>query len=210
MDNWVSFNSEHYVFYAHSGSYAETHFLEIACIQERCFSEICTRTGVVFAKRIRYYLCDSREEIGILTSGTPCNACTYDYDLIYAVYNHSVQCIGYHEDAHLISYAIAIPDSIFLREGFAMMFDGMWHGNKNTDIIANIGKQSISNLFDNDYFYALSDDITYPLAGAFTEFLVERYGMENYLNFYRAPDNPESAFGASIQALENEFYNQLK
>lgn len=210
MDNWVSFESEHYIFYAHSGSYAEMHFHEIACIQERCFSEICTYTGVAFAKRIRYYLCDSRVEIGVLTCGEPCNACTYDYDLIYAVYNHSVQCIGYHEDAHLISYAIAIPDSIFLREGFAMMFDGMWHGVKNSDIVANIGKHSISKLFDNDYFYALPEDITYPLAGAFTEFLVERYGMKNYLSFYKDPSSPEYTFGVDMLTLENEFYNQQK
>jgi len=28
---------------------------------------------------------------------------------IYAVYNDKVKCIGFHEDAHIISYNIAVP-----------------------------------------------------------------------------------------------------
>lgn len=38
---------------------------------------------------------------------------------------------------------------------------------------------------DNDTFYSHRDSITYPIAGALTQYLITNYGMDNYLEIYK-------------------------
>ena len=76
---------------------------------------------------------DSPEKVGILFGGNdPINAfAVLGENKIYAVYNPDVKCIGFHEDTHLISATLGIPQSEFLLEGLAMFFDKTWWGLQN-------------------------------------------------------------------------------
>ena len=128
------FESEHYIFHYGANTKAEQDISEIAAYQESCFRYICDVLNVTPNFKIEYFLCDSPEEVGrIYGDNDPCNGFAAPPDKIYAVYNEQVQCIGFHEDAHIISYTVNRPDCPAIREGLAMYFDRKWWGIQNLD-----------------------------------------------------------------------------
>ena len=132
--SWKCQRSEHYFLFYHPNSVAEKDINQIAEWQEKCYQRLSSELSIILKHPIRMYFCDSAGEIAQITGCPACNGMTFDYDLIYAVYNDSVHCLGPHEDAHIFSYQIAVPESLFLREGFAMYFDECYHGRDNTEI----------------------------------------------------------------------------
>ena len=213
--------SEHYVFHYPPNSLAEKDILLIAQTQESCFAKICQTLQITYPEKIHYYFSDSPKEIGSIfwEEGTACNGCAlYGKHKIYAVYNETVKCIGSHEDTHLISYRIGYPASDFIVEGLAMFMHGLWWGIPN-EVWAAYHKQrqaypTIQALLDNDTFWEYRDHITYPLAGAFTKFLIDHYGLEAYMKLYRYEGTDydriyPSIFGLSLQKLESVFWDKL-
>ena len=84
--------------------------------------------------KIEYFLCETPEDVGrIYGDNEPCNGFAAPPNKIYAVYNEKIQCIGFHEDAHIISYTINRPDCPAIREELAMYFDRKWWGIQNLD-----------------------------------------------------------------------------
>lgn len=211
------YRTEHYVFHYHENTLAEKDIEKIAKNQEIGFSYICDCLDVKFEDKIQYWLCEDANEVGNILEekfgdNSPCNGCCISETEILAVYNEEVKCIGLHEDAHLVSYKINIPESVFLREGLAMYFDHVWWGIDNQAWTIYYLKHSmcpsICALLDNDYFYEQKDWITYPVAGAFTLYLATRYGKEKYLEFYKTT-NAENIFGESLENIEKEFYQYI-
>lgn len=100
-----TFETEHYLLHYGAGTPAERDIEKIAALQEGCFSHICAVLGLTPDFKIEYFLCDSPEEVGrICGDDEPCNGFADLPSRIYAVYNDAVQCVGFHEDAHLISF----------------------------------------------------------------------------------------------------------
>ena len=207
------YKTEHYVFHYHKNTLAEKDIKKIATAQESGFAYICACLNVNFEEQIHYWLCENADEVGHILEekfgdNSPCNGCCISYTEILAVYNEDVKCIGLHEDAHLVSYKVNIPESVFLREGLAMFFDRVWWGIDNQAWVVHYWKNSklpsICELLNDDCFYEHKDCMTYPVAGAFTLYLVARYGKENYLEFYKTND-AEKVFGKDLADIEKEF-----
>ena len=182
------YSTQHYDFHYGSHSVAERDILQIAEEQERCYKKITTMLGIVPNLRLQYFLFDTPEEVGKAygdDDDSPCNGFTRLPDSIYAVYNDEIQCIGMHEDTHLISYTRKRPECAFLREGLAMYMDESWWSRPNEEwVIQFLSDGSYimpQELLCNQRFFELSDALTYPIAGAFVHFLTERMGMERFL-----------------------------
>jgi len=113
--------------------------------------------------KLEYYLCNSPEEVGM-----------------------------FHEDAHLISYVINRPESVAIREGLAMYFDKTWWKISNQEWVSRFLKTGqyipVAQLLDEERFYAEDCAVTYPIMGAFTEWLIKSFGIEKYLQFYQYVD----------------------
>lgn len=187
------FESEHYIFNYGANTKAEQDIAEIATYQEACFLYICNVLGVTPAFKIEYFLCDSPEEVGrIYGDNDPCNGFAAPPNRIYAVYNEQVQCIGFHEDAHIISFTINRPKCPAITEGLAMYFDRKWWGIQNLDWTGHYLETGrylpIDKLLDRKSFFAEDCSITYPIMGAFTDWLITTYGKERYLRFYNQQD----------------------
>lgn len=125
-------------------------------------------------------MCQTREEVGeFYGDNDPCNGFARKLNQIYAVYNDEIKCLGFHEDAHLISYLINIPKSVALREGLAMFFDRRWWSIINQDWVLYYLQTnqyvSITSLLKDEEFYQIDCRITYPIMGAFTEYLILTY-----------------------------------
>ena len=199
--------SEHYIFNFNEGSKAEKDIEAISSMQERCYKYICQVLKTEPSFKIQYYLRDSPQEVGrIYGDNDPCNGFASPPDKIYAVYNDEVQCIGFHEDAHLISYTINRPDNPAIREGLAMYFDKKWWKIHNLDWTIHYLKNGmyipVNQLVDKETFFSYGCEITYPIMGAFTEWLISTYGIGMYLDMYKRKD--------TIQAISEIYQKTIK
>lgn len=212
-DGMKCFESEHYLFHYGAGTKAEEDITKIAAYQESCFRYICSVLDTTPAFKIKYFLCDSPEEVGrIYGDNDPCNGFTAPPDKIYAVYNEKIKCIGFHEDAHIISYLINRPDSPAIREGLAMYFDRKWWGITNLDWTGYYIKTGryvpIDQLLNREVFFQQYDHIVYPIMGAFTEWLIVTYGMESYKRMYAQQDMAQAmaeVYGRTPEELSADF-----
>lgn len=192
------YETEHYIFNYNANSKAEKDILKIAALQEDCFAYVCNvlRTRPDF--KIEYYLCETPEEVGrIYGDDEPCNGFTSLPNKIYAVYNEKTQCVGFHEDAHVISYSINRPNCTAIGEGLAMYFDRKWWGIHNLDWTGFFLKTNrfiaVDKLLDREIFFSEDCSITYPIMGAFTDWLISSYGIDKYLEFFK-DENSIDAF----------------
>ena len=216
-----TYTTDHYIFHYQPGSLAGQAIKDNASQQEQAFSEICGKLHVKYPERIHYYFTDSPLEIGSMFwgEGASCNGCAiYEDHKIYAVYNEEIKCIGAHEDTHLISYLIGIPISDFITEGLAMYFHERWWGRPNEEWAAYYKSKhpqlSIEKLLDNVCFDQCGCTMTYPIAGAFTKFIIDTYGIERYIAFYRYTGTEygreiESIYGVPLKDLEDSFWKEI-
>jgi len=213
------YTSEHYNFNFAKDSLAETDIEIIKNIQEKCYKEITSFLDVNPTFKINYFLLETPELVGkIYGDNDPCNGFANPPDEIYAVYNDKVKCIGYHEDAHLISYILNKPHSIFLREGLAMYFDKVWWNKSNDEWVRIFLKSdrylNINNLIQNDFFLNHSDEVTYPISGAFVKYLINRYGKERFISVYSYKGynllgEIEKIFKTELDQIEKDFLDFL-
>ncbi|MDD7735813.1 MAG: hypothetical protein SOW55_02585 [Bacilli bacterium] len=118
----------------------------------------------------------------------------------------------------MISFVINNPKSNFIVEGLAMYFDEKWWGLDN-DVWASYYKAnnkdlSISNLLNNEEFDNLNCEITYPIAGSFVKYLINRFGVDKFIQLYQITEVPDSndfkkIFHYTIQELESLFYQEI-
>lgn len=191
------FESEHYIFHYSADTRAEQDIVKIASYQESCFQYICSVLGVIPAFKIEYYLCDSPEEVGrIYGDNDPCNGFAAPPNKIYAVYNEQVKCVGFHEDAHIISFTINRPACPAITEGLAMYFDRKWWGIQNLDWTGHYLKTdryiSVEKMLNREGFFSEDCSITYPIMGAFTDWLIATYGIERYMQMYKQQNMAEA------------------
>ncbi|OZV13742.1 hypothetical protein CIW83_02045 [Tissierella sp. P1] len=217
---WKIRESEHYIFNYHENSYAEQDIAKIIEIQENCYEYICEVLNVKLNKKLNYFLCNSPVEVGELYGDNePCNGFTRMPNKIYAVYNEDIKCIGYHEDAHMISYnTLSRPPQNFIREGLAMFFDKSWWGISNFAWIAYFLKKNklprLYDLIESSDFYKHSYIITYPLSGVFTDYIISIFGIETYKEFYKNLNEDfnycfKKSFGMSLNQVELNFIKYL-
>ena len=212
------FETEHYLFHYGTDTRAEADIAQIASRQEACFRYICDVLHLTPDFKIEYFLCDSPEEVGrIYGDNEPCNGFASPPSTIYAVYNENVQCIGFHEDAHLISYTLNRPDCPAIREGLAMYFDRKWWGIQNWDWVGYYQKAGlylpVDRLLDKDFFFSQDAAITYPIMGAFTDWLIATYGMDAFLRLYQKQDVPAAVaeiYHKTPEALNQAFTDYLR
>lgn len=215
--------TEHYVFHCACGSKAEQDILYIASIQEASYKQITTMLGVLMKEKIHYYLFNSREEVGKENERRfgdyfPVNGCTVSKNEILAVYSEDIQCIGAHEDTHLLMFTLGRPRSSFLEEGIACSMDVLWWGIDNNAWVAYYRKEklcpSVTELlcFSQEDFYAVDDRFAYPLAGSFASYLLMRFGKDLFRQFYLAEDYSIAApnfLGLSLCELEEDFFQYI-
>lgn len=67
----------------------------------------------------------------------------------------------------------------------------------------------------NEVFFQYPDKITYPIAGAFTKFLIDEFGIDIYLNLYKneldyTKEYLEETIQISLDKLEDNFIKKIK
>lgn len=206
--------TQHYIFNYHENSEAEKDITNIANMQEKCYEKITKQLGITYADKIEYFLCNTPKEVGMIYGdGENCNGFARLPNKIYAVYSEKIKCVGPHEDVHIISYQINKPDCAFLSEGLAMYFDEVWCSIPNErwcKYYLELSKlPSIAELMQNEYFYSLKEEITYPIAGSFVSWIFNEYSKDIFLEVYSQKDcysqKLEDVLGISIIQIDEQF-----
>ena len=68
-------------------------------------------------------------------------------------------------------------------------------------------------LFDNEIFSSNDCSITYPIMGAFTEWLISSYGIDKYLQFYKYEDSITAlklVYNQTIEELNSAFIDYVQ
>ena len=216
----LDYKTEHYVFHCVNNKTAERDIETIAKRQEEAYADITAVLNVRYDFTINYYLVNTPEEVAKMTGYPyPVNglACFSDKS-VYAVYSDDVKCIGPHEDAHLISETIGTPDSDFLCEGLAMYFDKRWWGVDNRlwcrYFIETRAFVAPITLLNNREFDKVDCSVSYPIAGAFTAYLIEKLGIDKYKHFYALKNindiSSESALYKELRSISDDFIDSIK
>lgn len=211
--------SENYIF-NFDDDYIERNIEKIIEIQENCFKYICKVLKVRYEDKIEYYLCKSPQQVGeIYGDNDPCNGFASFPNKIYAVYNEKTQCIGPHEDSHIIAYnTLGNPPNVFIKEGLAMYFDKTWWGISNLAWVTYYYNKNklpkFNNIVTNSGFFNYSCELTYPIVGALTEYIISIYGIEQYIEFFKNLDENfhecfNKYFGISITEIERDFLSYV-
>lgn len=197
----VTYESEHYTFNVPKDSFAEKSILSVIELQEKCYKDFLSSFNVKSKLVIKYYIFSSSlecgkqyrllypEEYNASDPDESINGYTFYPDTVFATYNESIKCVGYHEDVHiLMDEQFGDITSCFVKEGIAMSFDKEWWHIKNeywAKILIEKGLlANIETYYENDRFFENDDRYTYPMAGAFTSWLIRRIGLDAYKKYY--------------------------
>ncbi|MFW6046883.1 MAG: hypothetical protein ACOCP4_03745 [Candidatus Woesearchaeota archaeon] len=218
---WENKETENYIFYYHENTDAERDLNQIIEKQEGCYEYICDVLKEKLNFKIKYYLCDSKEEVGLGTKFEDRNtkACGTDKE-VHVLYNdEKVKNNGYHEDVHVIAYNTlnGHPKYYFIIEGLAQYFDRTWCGVANftwIDYALKNDRYPGLSIMRNtqDFVDALFGG---PLCGAFTEYLITAFNIDKYKEFYRKLDNNldeclVNVFGFKLEEIEEKFIKYIK
>ena len=72
---------------------------------------------------------------------------------------------------------------------------------------------TLDKLLDDETFYSIDCAITYPIMGAFTEWLINTYGTDKYIQFYKHDDvkcGMLEEYGMELDELERAFINDIR
>jgi len=176
---------------------------------------------------LKLFVYEKPEDVGIAYGDNePCNGFAREPNELHFVYNEKIKCTGNHELAHILSYSyMGKPESTFIREGFAEFTENYWANMIDGELVrkshyewAKLYFESNKEfdikdiLFNSERFYKEVDKdgcfYTYPLAGAFTKFLVDKYGESRYLEFYKDGSTEKfTLLYGNCQKLLTEFEN---
>ncbi|MFZ0453445.1 MAG: hypothetical protein WAM24_06800, partial [Ignavibacteriaceae bacterium] len=146
--------------------------------------------------KIHYYLCSDTGEIKSFTGYEARGLYYLPYDYIISTFN-----CHYHEILHLlINYklkTLSLYTLPLLQEGFAVAFGG--RGGKEPDVILEMGAFLATSNFLNYNFLLDKQDfnhydatMTYPLAGLYNKFLIDKLGIDKYINLYKKYSGTET------------------
>lgn len=99
-----------------------------------------------------------------------------------------------------------------------MYFDKTWWNKTNEEWVKIFIKNNkfikIKNLIKNDFFVNHSDEITYPIAGAFIKYLIDNYGKDLFISIYMYKGDDllrkiEKSYSNKIEIIEKEFLKSL-
>lgn len=186
INNWLSKTSSYYVFHFLAGSIAAKEIKTIISSQEKWYSLITKKLNIKNKHKIHYYLYSSRNLKEKLT-GNSGNAHTQWNDFsVHTIYSKNLKILGPHEDTHLITLKWGISIGL-LREGLAEYLHPLWHKETHKFWMKKFTQQKkfdLEKLFDNDYFYSLNPNISYPIAGSFVKYLIKKYGLIKFKKTY--------------------------
>lgn len=207
--NWIVEQSNHYDFYFESASPAARDIVHIESVMESEYSHI---TALLEAGNAQFhtdvFIVDSRMRMKQLC-GHESNGLSIGNVLLF-VYGE-VNALGAHEETHLLSQHLwGAPQGIWITEGLAVYSENEWRGYQLHSICKRLKARNqlvpLATLFNDHKFNQISEMVTYPESGSFTQFLYERYGLASVRALWKKGAKALPAVtGKSLETIESEW-----
>jgi hypothetical protein len=226
--DWVIVESPHYIFHFTPDSDASHDIEHIEDVQEAAFEKIIKTLGLPLPrKKISYYFYPDLEFKKTLMGDDGYAQAVYEEFCIHVLYDRSHKLIGPHEDTHLLSLPWGLSWN-FLQEGLAeWMVGSAWDGNSHQHHVRKglrigLPLKPSQQLGSEDWYKTPDAECMYyyALAGLWTTFLINNFGLETYKKLYMGTDRsmpPEiikkkyrECYGRSVEDLEATFLKGLK
>lgn len=220
---WQSYSTRHFDFHYRPDSKSSRMMDIIAARQENNYTEVLRLFHLNdYGYRIMYFIFENIQDYDEVTGAANFSS-TYEignYGSVYAIDNDTLSNVnGKHEITHFIvdnyfGFGAPGPFKWLIGEGLAVWSENEWN---RTDLYEYAAKKLISNEISSPYFIVSHPEAQkiqqniYPMAGAFTKYMVETYGLPKYLNLYQRGFNIESfrlIFGRSFYD-ENLLFEQF-
>ena len=190
--NWKILETEFFIFKYPGKLNILNYSNQIAYMNSKC-RKLLKIFNVKLPKKIKYYKTISAKQAGELITSSPANGwCVRSEHPEKTPWFNIITSSSFansHELVHAITALKGIPDiNVFFLEGIAVALEGTtWLTNKYSfieagKIIKNNKNIDIRKFFKLDEFLK-NTKISYHVAGAFVNYLLEIYGMEKYLLF---------------------------
>lgn len=205
--DWEIFETDNFRF--HFQNMNDSDIKKFVSTREIAYMEINEFFSSSLPKKIDFYVWESREDAkNILRKNLGFSK--PDFCIIHSHYR---QTVG-HEMTHVISnYTAEITyKTSFINEGTAVCFD-LTHQDKLKQvkdwIAANNQKIAIKDCWENGEKY--DEEILYPISGLFVFELIENFGKEKFLKFFKNQtyENGVLVFGDELDNLIHEFENKI-
>lgn len=231
-DNWLVFETEHFVFHYRSGTSGASDIEEIAVSQEAVLRRVEDSLGVEYPGVVHYYLYEHSETEFTLSSSKDGGHIDPVHNSIYIGYSGGVL---YTSD--LIKL---IAENLFGHAGSDLMYEGFSHGLlseyrgaelkkmissfkenyftildlekmlKDRDRYDNIQVDHFSMNYWKWVYLSENIDIYSPQCGYFVRYLIDRFGMAIVAELYNVPadsfeDNLEKICGIPAATIEAEY-----
>lgn len=177
--------------------------------REDAFKEIIKFFESSLPKKVDFFVWNSRDDARRILhknlgfANAPC----------CIIHSYFQQTKG-HEITHVISHytSVIAKTTRFINEGTAVCFDqtNQYRLNKvKSWIRTNEKKIEIKDIWENGREY--SEEILYPLAGVFVKELIERFGKEKFLEFFKNQtyENAQLVYGMELFMFIKEFENKI-
>jgi len=204
---WEIIETDNFRFHFQNMRYPETE--KYTTKREAAHKEINGFFKSTLPKKIEFFVWDSRDDARKILR----RDLGFAYPDFCIVHTYYAQTVG-HEMTHVISnYTSDISKKTsFINEGTAVCFD-LSDQNRlkrvKDWIRTNDKKIEIKEIWknENEHF----DEILYPLAGLFVHELIEKYGKEKFLEFFKDQtyENAQLVYGMEFFMFIKEFENKI-
>lgn len=170
---------------------------------ERALDKVQIALGYELAGPITYYKYDYQEEVASAT-GHYANGVTYAQSRQI----HSVERCHRHEIVHVVASQMGNPGR-FIQEGLAVALgdEGKWRGKSASRVAKGLFREKRVPLLGQlvARFENADADVAYPVAGAFTAWLINTEGMAKLRTLFQSCRRAEDLDGAFARTYGETF-----
>ena len=192
--------SAHYVYHYAAGDAVD------AVWQETCYQWATARLGVRLPQKIAYFKYQNRVDMGNHTGHYDTNG----YADTGRLEIHTLWACDNHEVVHLLMSRLGQSSALF-SEGVAVAFQtdpaiAVFESRFNGEEVHHAARRylqggelilPLDRIIETSGFRAVSDTtLSYREAGSFVRFLIDEYGLDRFLAFYRSGVVPDDSNGA--------------
>ena len=209
--------SAHYEYHYASGDTVDAGW------QEQYHEWATARLGVQLPQKVCYYKYQSRQDMGDHTGKYNTNG----FADVARFEIHVLAPIDNHEVVHLLMSVIGNSSALF-SEGVAVAFqtdpaNGVFESRFNREEVHQAARRYLESgelvlpldrIIESNGFRAITDSVlSYREAGSFVRFLIDRYGLDRFLAFYRSglmPDSAKAVIKARFQSATGVSFEEAE
>ena len=206
---WITIEKKNIIYHFQDTSLF--HISEFIAVHEKAYEEINTIFEAKLSGKLELFVWKDKE----IAESILGHSIGFSEPKFFISHTHYRQTLG-HEMSHILSYwAWGIRPKItnrFINEGIAVCFDKTnektrYEYAKKVAIANNI--KSILNVWQNGDH--ISEDVLYPLAGAFVDFLYKNSTLEQFKNIVKTQSiqNVQNVFGSAFDSLITKFNQSI-